>query len=200
MQWSASCPSWFTPGTCRTQSCIDHRATMGTTEKRKLFAPAENETPVPQSPSLWPSNYTELYQLLEEPAASMYLWWQRPNIILTCWCSNNRLYLTTHNTFSLSSSLWLKISPASNIRLAVTSSSWSSEHHPNHLCNCLHLQCKPRKESSTTLPVMNSKLQHLCFRHFDLSTGSNMLRMLQIPVHSTVIPVHWVQWQLLSQL
>ena len=145
MQWSASCPNWFTPGTCRTQSCMDHKATLDTTEKRKLFVPAENETPIPLSPSLWPSNYTELYQLLEEPAASMYPWWQRPNILLQCWCSNNRLYLTSQNTtFSLSSSLRLKISPVTNIRLAVTSSSWSSEHHPNHLCNHLEnikLQC-----------------------------------------------------------
>jgi hypothetical protein len=164
MQWSASCPSWFTPGTCSTQSCMDDRATLGTTEKWKLFVPAKNKTPIPQFPSLWPSNYTELYQLLEQPAASTYPWWQRPNILLQCWCSNNRLYLTSRNTtFSSSSSLWLKISHTSNKWLAVTSSSWSSEHHPNHLCNHLHnieLQCKPHKEFSTKLPVMNSKLQH----------------------------------------
>ena len=108
--------------------------------EKKLFAPAENETPIPQSPSLWPSNYTV------EPAASMYPWWQRPNILLQCWCSNNRLYLTSQNTSSsLSSSLWLKSSPTTNIWLAVTSSPWISEHHPNHLCNHLHyikLQCK----------------------------------------------------------
>jgi len=77
--------------------------------EKKIVCPSWNETPFLQSPSLWPSNYTV------EPAASMYPWWQRPNILLQCWCSN-RLYLTSQNTSSsLSSSLWLKSSPMNNI-------------------------------------------------------------------------------------
>jgi len=38
------------------------------------------------------------------------------------------------------------------------------------------------------------------FSHFDLSTGSSMLRMLHIAAYSAVTPVHWVQRQILSQL
>jgi hypothetical protein len=42
----------------------------GDNREKKIVCPAENETPIPQSTILWPSNCTGLYQLLDEPAAS----------------------------------------------------------------------------------------------------------------------------------
>lgn len=121
-EWTASSPSWFTPGTCIIQSCMVPTATVGTIEKRKLFALLRMKPQFLSQLSYGLAivlGYTSFLMNLLPPR---YPLWQRPNILLKCWCSNIRLYLTSQNTTSSwSPTSRLKISPTSTIRHAVTS-------------------------------------------------------------------------------